>query len=249
MYSRVSGELEWIQTQICLLSSVKPDYCEDFGGGNGEGEVSVRVDITYDEYPVENSWTVRRGQTTIVSKAPGSLLTSGLVQERLNLNPGVHDFEIRDTYGDGICCSFGDGKVEIYAETATGDVMLASSDGQFGSISATQFIVPAADDSAPTSTTTSAPVVSLTPAPVLPPTSAPITPPTESPVASPVDSPATQCEDGNGTFLVDDVAGRRNCNWLEQNLVNFGYLCKFVTIAASCKETCSACDYFQPRES
>ena len=371
VYSRVSGEVNWIKTQICTLSSDPPDYCGELGGGSGggtdvgDGEVSVRLDITYDQYPSEISWSIKLGEEIIIDKPVGSLNTQGLVQERITLSPGTYAFQIFDTFGDGICCRFQNGNYKIYAETSNGDVLVASSDGQFGSGETQSFNVPAPGSTGtsppgptppPLSTPPIAPigepVTSPVPAPVVsfpvatpfaltaepypvPTTSDPVstqmTPlptPSEAPFASPITSiswpfffpnspvavaspvadsfvitsgpvssptapyfsrgtsspssntapntapvgsfisptpyptrtmptttapvddgapvPRSNCADTKATFLVDDEVGQQDCGWLSNNSALYGYLCRFLDVAAACKQTCDACDYFEP---
>jgi secreted trypsin-like serine protease len=109
VYSRVSGEVDWIKSKICQLSDFPPDYCDNLGGGGGggggegegEGDVQVRFDITYDAYPTETGWSLKSGQTTLISKKVGSLSTPGFVSETFGLNPGAHTFQIDDSFSDG----------------------------------------------------------------------------------------------------------------------------------------------------
>ena len=230
VYSRVSGEIDWIKAQICNLSSDPPDYCDQLE----EGKVSVRLDIMYDSYPNEIGWSVKSGQGTITSKSVGSISSTGFAQERFNLDPGSYDFEISDRFGDGICCGFGDGNYTIYAEVPGGDVMLVSGDGQFGSGETKSFTI--ADLGTGTSQTS--PVASPT-APVPQPS-----PPDPDTLPDP-----NNCADTDDTFSVDDTVGSRDCAWLVINQLLFGYLCKFVDVAAACKVTCGACQYFEPLES
>ena len=60
-----------------------------------------------------------------------------------------------------------------------------------------------------------------------------------------VEPPAKACVDSNNLFIIDEVIGRKDCSWLGENPM-FAYLCEFIDVAASCKKTCNACDYFYP---
>lgn len=253
VYSRVSGEIDWIKSKICELSDFPPEYCDNLGdtGGGGEGKVAVRFDITYDEYPNENGWSVRKGQTAVISKEVGTLSVAGFVSETFMMNPGAYTFQINDSFSDGMCCSFGQGGYKVYAETSSGDSLLVSSDGRFGAIEIQQFIVPSADSNGPLPT--DAPVPAPTPPPVPDATSAPVPSPTPPPVlaptpSSPIVTPSF-CTDTDQVFMVNDSVGSRNCSWLGDNQLYFKYLCKFVDVAAACKVTCNACQYFQTPES
>ncbi|KAI2508846.1 hypothetical protein MHU86_5580 [Fragilaria crotonensis] len=86
-----------------------------------------------------------------------------------------------------------------------------------------------------------APVSVITPQPAL---TAPA--PTPTPTTSSVAPTSNACADSNDdTLFIDELIGRKDCVWLSENPL-FGYLCKFIDVAASCKKTCNTCDYFYP---
>merc|ERR1711902_240045 len=93
------------------------------------------------------------------------------------LETDEYTFYITDTYGDGICFSYGSGgyKIKVNGEEVV-------SGGEFG------------DSETETFSVTSSPVAPSTTAPVTPPTTAPVTPPTTAPVTAPV-SPPTPTSD------------------------------------------------------
>ncbi|MBN2867286.1 MAG: DUF5011 domain-containing protein, partial [Flavobacteriaceae bacterium] len=81
------------------------------GGGN-TGCSNATLSITFDNYPEETAWTLTNnsGQTvasggTYGSQADGSTLNIPVGC----LDDGCYNFTITDTYGDGICCSYGNG--------------------------------------------------------------------------------------------------------------------------------------------
>lgn len=85
---------------IGLTSLAQPTYLDLF--------------IQFDQYPQETSWTITQGTDTI------PLITNpnygfpeyinGTAEQRLFLQSGVdYTFTISDTFGDGICCEFGEG--------------------------------------------------------------------------------------------------------------------------------------------
>ena len=70
--------------------------------------------------------------------------------------------------------------------------------------------------------------------------------PTQAPKISSVAPTPNACADSNdNTLIIDEIIGRKDCVWLSENPL-FGYLCKFIDVAASCKKTCDACHYFYP---
>lgn len=102
--------------------------------GNGGGETpeceDVNVTIIFDKYSSETSWSLKdsTGQTVM----SGDNYTQGngeSITVSKCLPVGCYDFTINDTYGDGICCSYGSGSYEI--TNNNGDVL--ASGGSFGS--------------------------------------------------------------------------------------------------------------------
>jgi hypothetical protein len=98
----------------------------------------VNVSITLDNYPEETSWTITNdsGQTVASGGTYGSQPDGSTISEDLCLPDGCYTFTINDTYGDGICCSYGNGSYSV--TDATGSL---ASGGSFGSSEATQFCV------------------------------------------------------------------------------------------------------------
>ncbi len=93
-------------------------------------ENDITITITFDNYPEETSWTLTdaSGATigsggTYADQADGSTITlTGCLAD------GCYDFTINDAYGDGICCSYGNGSYTISDATGT-----LASGGSFGS--------------------------------------------------------------------------------------------------------------------
>jgi hypothetical protein len=140
---------------------------------------------------------------------------------------GEYQLTLTDTFGDGLT-----GDVTVYlGEEASVDKVFAYFGGSYENFSYSytlDFVV--AEDATITGLF---PIAAPSP-----------TPPVPSPIpVDPGTSPtSTTCADTDDTFSVDDTVARRYCTWL-------GYLCKVVDVVAACKVTCSACQYFQPRES
>lgn len=80
----------------------------------------VTVNITTDAYATETSWTIKNAAGTTVASGGGygpDLTAAGQTVETptvANLVPNTcYTFEIVDTYGDGICCQYGNGSYAI----------------------------------------------------------------------------------------------------------------------------------------
>ena len=109
----------------------------------------VTLTIVLDNYPEETSWSVTdSGGATVASGGTyGSQPDGSTVTETLNLNAGDYNFIINDTYGDGICCSYGSGS---YSLTDTGGGTIGSG-GSFASSESVAFCIDGggADTQAP----------------------------------------------------------------------------------------------------
>lgn len=139
------------------------------GGGTTPTANNLTLTITFDNYPEETSWTLKNsgGSTvasggTYASQADGSTLVIPIN----DLPDGCYDFTISDAYGDGICCSYGNGS---YTLEVTGGATIKTG-GSFGSSEVTSFCLPLSSYGfAPTSTSfddaKTSPEVSLYPNP------------------------------------------------------------------------------------
>jgi len=84
--------------------------------GYAGATVEIVVSITTDDYGSETTWTVTQGGTTFGSGGPYSNDTDGQIEEKtLCLPAGCYQFNIFDSYGDGICCGYGEGQYRIVA--------------------------------------------------------------------------------------------------------------------------------------
>jgi hypothetical protein len=67
--------------------------------------------IQLDQYPPETAWVITQGTDTIIT-SPSYVNTppNALVEQRIFLDSNIdYTFTITDSFGDGICCEFGDG--------------------------------------------------------------------------------------------------------------------------------------------
>ena len=123
--SNVSG-VSNIETVTTLSPPPPPAPCVE---GN------VAIDILLDNYPGETSWDITDTGNVVVASGgnysgPGSAVTATAA-----LVPGAYTFTIYDSYGDGICCTYGSGNYVVQSDT------LIASGGAFGSSESTSFCV------------------------------------------------------------------------------------------------------------
>lgn len=110
------------------------------GGGNTSGTcTTTEINLTTDNYGTETSWNITNSSGTEVASGNG-YSSNQAVTENLCLEADNYTFTINDSYGDGICCSYGNGS---YSVVVNGGVEVASGD-QFTSSESTDFTV--ADD-------------------------------------------------------------------------------------------------------
>ncbi len=104
--------------------------------GSGCSTNPVSVSILTDNFGSETSWTLRNSASQSVASGSG-YPNNTQISEELCLADGSYTFTINDSFGDGICCSFGNGN---YAVTSGGTQV--ASGGQFGSSESTTFSLP-----------------------------------------------------------------------------------------------------------
>merc|ERR1711862_762691 len=149
------------------------------------GGLSSVLELTTDSYPAETAWDIKEGNTVKYSGKdytdPNKLHTIDMC-----FPPDSYTFTITDAFGDGICCSYGQGQYLI----KVGNTEVVSG-GEFGASLTETFTV---ENPSPT---TSPPISSPTSPPISPPTSPPTPPQTPLPTLSPTLPPTNvgdQCE-------------------------------------------------------
>ncbi|PHI20399.1 hypothetical protein CEQ90_08035 [Lewinellaceae bacterium SD302] len=94
----------------------------------------VVVAILTDNYPGETTWTITNSSGSVVASGGPYASSNTQYSETVCIVDGCFDFRINDSYGDGICCSYGVGNYNV----SSGGTTLASG-GQFGSSETTNF--------------------------------------------------------------------------------------------------------------
>ena len=97
--------------------------------------IDVTMSLTLDNYPAETTWTlVDADGNTVLSGGPYA--GSGVVVESGCVAEGCYTLSVFDSFGDGMCCAFGNGGYEF----SIGSLVLASG-GEFGSSEASDVCV------------------------------------------------------------------------------------------------------------
>ncbi|WP_299441886.1 endonuclease [uncultured Aquimarina sp.] len=107
------------------------------GGGSTTSDVTLR--ITFDNYPEETSWEIRNDNNQIVFSGGtyGAQADGSTINLSRTLDSGCYTLVVKDAYGDGICCSYGNGSYEL--TDANGGAL--ASGGSFGSQESKDFCV------------------------------------------------------------------------------------------------------------
>tara|TARA_R110000751_G_scaffold35422_6_gene87091 strand:+ start:103 stop:1716 length:1614 start_codon:yes stop_codon:yes gene_type:complete len=94
-------------------------YIDDFEpttsagtGGSACSSNDIAFSLTTDQYGYETSWSITNSSN--VEQASGSNLSNSTsYSENICLADGDYTFTINDSYGDGICCTYGNGSYDI----------------------------------------------------------------------------------------------------------------------------------------
>lgn len=101
------------------------------GAGNcSEDEIEVAVEIYTDQYPDETSWEITDASGTVL--ASGGAYTEDFtiyLESECLVAESCMTFTVNDSYGDGICCTVGEGYYNVYI-----DGVLTSTGGDFSVI-------------------------------------------------------------------------------------------------------------------
>jgi len=96
------------------------------------------VDVLTDNFPYETSWTLTNTCTGQIQESVGRniLYTTAATKysNKYCVPPARYQFKISDSFGDGICCVYGDGSYEV-----TSDGVSVASGGQFTSATSSDF--------------------------------------------------------------------------------------------------------------
>ena len=149
VYSRISGGIDWINEQICSLSSSPPSWCSDRIATAAPTSapmtplpfVPISVIVQYDSYPEELGWSIvdKTTKKTVVNYPPYTFFTPNkLMLGSVQLVQGRnYTLKLKDKFGDGICCSNGNG----YVHVKQGNTTLLNVFGDFGKSYAADFTI------------------------------------------------------------------------------------------------------------
>lgn len=111
---------------------------DDNDGGTFDGTITVR--ITLDEYGSENDWELYNSNNRRIAR--GGPYRDGqegrVINKKVTLTEGCYEIDLHDAFGDGMCCEYGNGGLEILDSTGK---TIVESDGRFGTYELIEFCV------------------------------------------------------------------------------------------------------------
>jgi len=111
------------------------------GGGSGGSSTTVKMKIKLDDYGSETTWELVDDSNGLVIENGGPYQDGNngqIINKTWSLDDGDYTYYIDDSYGDGICCDYGNGWAKILNAS---NQVIAQSDGNFGSYDVLFFTV------------------------------------------------------------------------------------------------------------
>ncbi|MCD6557172.1 MAG: endonuclease [Bacteroidales bacterium] len=123
-----------------------PEYVGYIWGGSTPPagfKSPVTLTLVLDNYPAETSWNVKANSTgNFVTSGGNYTVKNATVTKTIPMANGEYTFNIADTYGDGICCSYGNGSYTLSDANGT----QIATGGDFGSSDQVVFTIGTGGD-------------------------------------------------------------------------------------------------------
>jgi hypothetical protein len=121
--------------------------CTNGGGGEGTPTVcndnEIFINVVIDNFGSENTWELKNGAGTVLATGGSFPKASAglLVRDTVCIPDGCYSFTMFDSYGDGMCCDFGQGSYSV--RDADGNVL--ANGGEFTNAEISDFCAPFQD--------------------------------------------------------------------------------------------------------
>jgi hypothetical protein len=228
---------DWIKDTICENSVSPPSTLCDFTNNptaaptefkcpNGQSKLSLELQA--DRYYTETSFSLKNACTgsTILSKKPFTEIFESVTLLECIDSSLYYNFTIYDQYGDGMCCTYGNGGYKLYI-----DDVLQVEGGKFAKEES--FVFGNEAQCLVTESPTSSP--SHSPSKFL--SNHPSSSPSMQSSYKPSPTPNT-CVDSSITFITA-TATQLSCQWASEKPSK---RCKRKAISATCPLLCNSCD-------
>ena len=124
------------------------------GGAPGGGTLTnTNLTITFDDYPRETDWVLTNSGGQTINSGGNYTSRNTTINIATALAPGCYTLRFTDTYGDGMCCAYGNGSFTL-RNTANNTIL--TSGGSFGRSVSRSFCVGGAGSRASSLPITSA---------------------------------------------------------------------------------------------
>ena len=138
--SRAQGGTEWQDIKLVRgISEGTNTFMLGTEEGTCPGGAEFKLSLILDDYPGETSWEIYDESNSLVRSGGDYSSGDNPVSDVFCLDSGDYRFVIEDSYGDGICCSYGNGSYEM----EVGGVAVEGSpfDGIFESVQEVTFTI------------------------------------------------------------------------------------------------------------
>lgn len=129
-------------TQIWGGQQAEDRFGTNNGGNNPPPQTSTNVNLrlTFDNYPEETSWEITNSSNQVVFAGGtyGNQADGSTININKTLTDGCYNLIIKDSYGDGMCCNYGNGSF-VFTNTTTGNTI--TSGGSFQTQDAKAFCI------------------------------------------------------------------------------------------------------------
>jgi len=118
VYSKVQDQFEWIDATVASFDPNSPTIAPTPAATIvcTEPDLAIKFELKTDAYTPESAWSVNNSAgVKVLDRASSNYATKNTeYSENYCVTPGDYEFVITDSYGDGICCTYGNGYYKMY---------------------------------------------------------------------------------------------------------------------------------------
>ena len=109
-YDGIACYEAWCDDGMCGYNHNLVDGC------CGYNKSWIQIHVITDDYPQETEWNLQSESGNTIDAMTGTSGDTSLRSEHICVDFGRYVFTITDSYGDGICCGYGEGSISISVE-------------------------------------------------------------------------------------------------------------------------------------
>jgi len=138
-----ASDIECDDGDSCTTDTCDNGICTAILACNSCGKYEVKVDITTDRYGYETSYEITNSVGSALMSGSGYSSSTDYSESNC-LDTGSYIFTISDSWGDGICCAYGNGSYSVKVDNVE-----VASGAAFGTSESTSFGTNGSSNSAP----------------------------------------------------------------------------------------------------